>query len=330
MKNLFKLLVIVTIFSACSKDEPELTSKELICASERYATPIFNEVKVTLDVQYGSNLNTLNVKQDLFMDVYEPKGDTLSQRPAIVFAFGGSFLAGDRLQLSELATEVAKLGYVGVCIDYRLLSFLQLPIDSVKGLDIAIKASGDMKAAIRHLRKDAATANVFRIDPNFIIAAGLSAGAITAMQATYFDSEDNTDPYIKSVIDNNGGVEGNSGDAENLTYSSKVQGVINMSGAVYRPEFIDAGEAPLISFHGDNDATVAYGYDYVYVFSQPIIPLYGSFEIDKRAKAVGVSSVLYTVPGGGHDDIYTQSQFQEQYTAFRNAAYIFTKEIICQ
>lgn len=329
--NRFVIYVFgVSVLFSCTKEEEQIkTSKELICESKRYEFPLFTEVDVTT-VKYGSNTNTSGVNQELFMDVYTPKSDTLSKRPAIVLAFGGSFIAGDRKQLSALATELAKLGYVAACIDYRLLSFTQWPIDSVKGFDIAIKAAGDMKAAIRHLRKDAATVNLHKIDPDLIFAGGVSAGAITALQAAYFDAGDNTEAHVKAAIEKNGGIEGNSGDAENLKYSSKVQGVINLSGAIYRPYFIDAGEPPVISFHGDADAVVPYGYDFAKPLGIPIIPLYGSSEVNKRATTVNVRSTLVTVKGGGHEDIYSEPKFAADYNGFKQLAFWFNKEIICE
>ncbi|MBK9255794.1 MAG: alpha/beta hydrolase [Saprospiraceae bacterium] len=315
---------------SCAKDEPivdDMINK--ICLSDRYVTDQFTDITVTT-VKYGNNKTTIGIPIDLFMDVYEPTGDTLSKRPVIIWAFGGAFVGGDRKQLAENARAAARLGYVSACIDYRLLNiFTQWPIDSVKSLDIAVKASTDMKAAIRHFRKDAATINMFKIDPDMIIIGGVSAGAITAIQAAYFDAGDNTDPKIKAVVDANGGIEGTSGDAENLKYSSKVQGVINLSGGIYRTDFIDAGEPPIISFHGDADEVVPYKYDFVRLSGVDIIPLYGSYEIDKRAKQIGLKTSLTTVPDGGHDNIYTDNKFSTQLEMFLKASYTFNKSIVC-
>jgi hypothetical protein len=329
MKNLSSILLILVLLVSCAKDEPEIKdSKALICESERYTNSIFTDVGVTT-VKFGSNINTSGVKQDLFMDVYEPKGDTLSKRPVVILAFGGSFIGGDRKQLAELAKEISKLGYVSACIDYRILSFLQWPIDSIKGLDIAIKAATDMKASIRYFRQDAATVNKFKIDPNIIIAGGVSAGAITAIQAAYFDAGDLTEPHIIAAVNKNGGLEGDSGDAENLKYSSKVQGVINLSGAIYRPYFMDSGEASIVSIHGDKDDVVPYGYDFARPLGIPIIPLYGSSEIHKQAQKAGINSLFTTVQDGGHENIYSDAKFAAIFSNFKTNAYFFNKKIIC-
>jgi hypothetical protein len=329
MKHLFRALIFVLILSSCQKDEIiNKDSKTIICESDRYVKTIFNEVTKTT-VKFGSNINTNGINQDLYMDVYEGKGDTLSKRPVIIIAFGGSFISGDRNQQSALAKELAGLGYVSACIDYRLLSFNQWPIDSIKGFDIAIKASGDMKASIRHFRKDAATTNLFKIDPDFILIAGISAGAIAAVQTAYFDTNDNIESHVKEVVSKNGGIEGSSGDVENLKYSSKVSGVINLSGAIYRPYFMDTGEVPIVSFHGDKDDVVPYGYDFVRPLGIPVIKLYGSFEIDKTAKSLGIKSYLQTANDGGHEDIYTSSKYSVDFLSFKFAAYSFCKEILC-
>ena len=322
------LFLFIGIIISCSKDEP-ITEPFNICTTDRYEKEIFSDVQVTT-VKYGSNKSTIGIPVDLLMDVYEPVGDTLKKRPVIIWAFGGAFVSGDRKQLAENARMAARLGYVSACIDYRLLNIItQWPIDSVKALDIAVKAATDMKAAVRHFRKDAATLNVFRADPDKIIIGGVSAGAITAIQAAYFDESNNTDPRIKAVVDANGGIEGVSGDADNLKYSSKVQGVINLSGGIYRTEFINSGEPPVISFHGDADEVVPYGYDWVRLSSIEIIPLYGSFEIDKRARQVNIRTSLNTVPMGGHDNIYTDAKFADSRNMFNAVFNTFIKQVVC-
>ena len=96
------------------------------CASGRYQQPLFSSVATNLDVVYGENAQPTvvnpNARQTLYLDMYEPAGDTLAQRPLIVLAFGGSFVFGDRKSpdIVELCRRFAKMGYVAVSIDYRL------------------------------------------------------------------------------------------------------------------------------------------------------------------------------------------------------------------
>jgi hypothetical protein len=54
---------------------------------QRYLTPQFSTVKVTKNVKYGANLgynSSFLSSEDLLMDVYEPDGDTVTNRPVII------------------------------------------------------------------------------------------------------------------------------------------------------------------------------------------------------------------------------------------------------
>ena len=65
----------------------------------RYLDEVFESVQKTEDVVYGNapdlpfwfwvESNTVDI--DLDMDVYEPEGDTLTNRPVIIFVHTGSF-----------------------------------------------------------------------------------------------------------------------------------------------------------------------------------------------------------------------------------------------
>ena len=74
----------------------------LISQDTRYLDEVFDNVNITEDVVYGNapdlpfiflfEWNTVDI--DLDMDIYEPAGDTLSNRPAIVFLHTGAFFSG--------------------------------------------------------------------------------------------------------------------------------------------------------------------------------------------------------------------------------------------
>ena len=70
MKSVFKFLVLILIVSSCAKDEP-LTpdEKTIICESDRYVEQIFTDTEI-LNIKYGSNINTLELNQDMLMKVY--------------------------------------------------------------------------------------------------------------------------------------------------------------------------------------------------------------------------------------------------------------------
>ncbi len=89
----------------------------------RYRDPVFGfGVDQTSDVVYGSAINAENQTVTLTLDVYEPTGDTLTARPAIVWVHGGSFTSGDKTspELVDEANTFASKGYFNVSINYRL------------------------------------------------------------------------------------------------------------------------------------------------------------------------------------------------------------------
>jgi carboxylesterase type B len=91
------------------------------CQPGRFVDDIF-PVKSILNIKYGGNYKFDGTYQELFMNIYEPDGDTLSRRPLIILAFGGSFTFGSRTSpdILKLCNAFAKKGYVTSTIDYRL------------------------------------------------------------------------------------------------------------------------------------------------------------------------------------------------------------------
>lgn len=241
------------------------------------------------------------------MDVYEPEGDALAARPVVILAHGGSFIFGDKSMMEPWCQILAKKGYIAVSIQYRLYPFFVLGFpDSTEVFDTAIKATGDMKSAVRYFREDAATANLFRADAANIFIGGYSAGAVTALHTAYLDADDQIPSFLETLITNNGGLEGISGTASNKTYPSHSKAVVNMSGGLYRSYWVDNTESPLVSIHGTADATVPYTYG----LAANIAFLEGSSLVHAQAETVGLWNNLLTVPGAGHTDLYEQAQWK--------------------
>ena len=267
------------------------------CAGGRYATDIFTNVTITSDVNFGSNASFTGSTTQLDMDIYEPTGDTETARPLIIWAHGGSFIGGTKNEqdVTELSDRFAKKGFVCASIDYRTGMW---PIDSVNAIKALLRAVQDMKASVRFFYKDAATTDTYKIDTTQIFIGGSSAGAITALQYAYLDQECEIEEFMSlSTLSSMGGLEGASG---NAGYSTEVAGVINLCGAVARYGWIEAGDVPMVSLHGDDDGTVPYGRGQASVSGFPIMYLDGSRMIDAQATAVGVGSNFYSHYGGGH------------------------------
>lgn len=293
------------------------------CDGKRYIEDVFPDTTMSV-VKYGKNSVSGGFSTDLYMNVVQPKGDVLAKRPVIVFAFGGGFVQGKRQDMLSFCQAFTKKGFVTVTIDYRLYNYLLLGLpDSLKITPTIVQASQDMKAAIRYLYKDAKTTNTFKIDTNNILVGGVSAGAITAMLAAELDATDPIAPWIGKIIKSEGGLEGDSGSPG---YSSKVKGVINMSGALYQKEWLDKDDAPFISYHGTIDNVVAYGY------GKNVYNFYGngSGTLYPYARKIGLPSVLVTVAGGGHTDIYdAQGKYTKDFADFIVRSHLFTKQIVC-
>jgi para-nitrobenzyl esterase len=195
-------------------------------------------------------------------------------------------------------------------------------------MNAIIDAMHDMKAAIRYLRNDAKNDNQYRIDSEKIFVGGVSAGAITALHTGLMDDNEIHDQFVQDILDENGGLKGLSGDESLLQVSSEVSGIFNLSGAVFRLDYLDADDPSIMSYHGNADEVVPYEYDFVNVFVD-IIPVYGSKSIHDKAIEIGLTSTLLTVEGGDHTMIYTE-EYQAQLLELDQVASTFFKEEICE
>jgi para-nitrobenzyl esterase len=302
------------------------------CDGFRYFYEPFSEINKTT-VQYGENIDVLGINQELMVDVYEPVGDTVGARPLIIWAFGGAFITGSREDVAEACESFARRGYVAAAIDYRLYSILLGVPDSLTIMDGMVKGLHDLKASVRFFREDAATVNQFRIDPDRIIVAGVSAGGILALHAGYADLDDDIPLFVMDIIEDNGGFEGSSGDAQNLSYSSEAFGVVSLSGALYKKEWVNANEPWVVSMHGTEDEVVPYNHGITAVnfggFDFSLISMDGSGLIHARADDLEIPNYLVSVPGGGHEDIYFEPQYESYRNDYTENGTLFAYERLC-
>ena len=259
----------------------------------RFIRKIFDSVVVTPNIPYAKGVYVNGQNLDLLMDVYLPFGDTLSKRPVIVLAHGGGFIQGNKADMAYSCTQFAKKGFVTVSIQYRLGI---INITSAAVTQMLIRATQDMKNSIRFLRKSAAFGNPYKIHPDFIFAGGFSAGAITAVHAAYLDqlNEIPANQNITSLdsLHNNAQIPG---------FDWRFKAVLNIAGAVGDTNWIKAGDTPIASFHGTQDATVPFVSGGFGIPGVAIINLFGSQSIFNRTKNVGIKSELRAFTGAGHD-----------------------------
>lgn len=264
---------------------------------DRYQTNIFTDVEVST-VQYGSAQTAGGSNINLSMDIYQPEGDTVENRPVVILAFGGSFIGGSRTssELVYIATELAKKGYVCASIDYRLAnSALDLVQEQVL-VKTVFRAVQDGKAAIRFFRKDAETTNTYKINPDQIFVGGTSAGGILAINLTYADQLSKLPTQWQTWAEEIGGLEGNSG---NPGYCSVPQGVFGFAGAVADTSYIDANAVPFYGSHSTGDQTVLFN------FGAPLnglapVDLYGSNLINTRMENLGLYTELDVYNNSNH------------------------------
>ena len=277
-----------------------IMSSELFSQCDgRYENEIFDEVSKTI-VEYTDVYNWSALDSGLDMDIYQPVGDTVTNRPVLIFAHGGVYVAGNKNNppMVSLCEAFAKRGYVTASIQYRLTSSLSLLSPDASDIfsQTVLNSVSDMKAAVRYFRKDVAeNNNTYGINPDFIFVGGYSAGAVTAAHLSVID--DNQVPAeFQSFYDVAGGIEGNSG---NSGYSSEVSGAILLAGAINTLDFIDADDEPIVSLHASDDNTVSY--ECANALGNASLPfLCGSGKIHEELQNVGVINDLYTFPSGGH------------------------------
>lgn len=280
----------------------------------RYLLPIFDSIITQRDVVYAQGLYANGNVSDLKLDVYQPFGDTVSQRPVIVLAHGGGFIQGNKAEMEYACKQFARRGYVTVTIQYRL-GYSSLTTNAI--IEMVIRATQDMKNSIRFLRKSVVNGNAWRLHPDLIFAGGFSAGAITALHVGYLDKLSEVPPgqaiSTEDSLHNSGQIPG---------FDWKPKAVINIAGALGDTNWMQNGDLPVISFHGTSDATVPYiSGQFGFPFGASI-SLFGSFSVQQRAQNLGLKSELRSFQNAGHDYTLTYAWAQDT-TENRIARFLF-------
>ncbi|MFM7309717.1 MAG: alpha/beta hydrolase fold domain-containing protein [Flavobacteriales bacterium] len=271
------------------------------CDGNRYRNYVFTDVVSTTDIQYGENIDYQGANTPLMMDIYEPAGDAATDRPLVIMCHGGYFLSGDKAaaDMLPLCEDLARMGYVVASINYRVGIPFGVSLEEPYGQAV-VRAVQDLRAAIRWFRKDAAeSGNTYRIHPDKIFTGGASAGGFMALHIAYMDESEIPSWLDMSIAGLEGGLEGNSG---NPGYSSDVQGIIPISGALGDSDWIDAGDTtPACVFHGDADQTVTIDSATFVLFGLiNVTTIEGSNYCVERMNQEGIENCYHMTQGGGH------------------------------
>lgn len=221
----------------------------------------------------------------LRMDLYMPEGEADGTRPAVLFAFGGGFMGGERNnpEYREYFDFLADNGVVAISADYRT----SLVKKAAPGqLTTPEGFAGAMVTAVSDAVSDFYTATGFvlahaaewGVDPGSIFASGSSAGAITALQAEYGLCNGVVPPGIFPAGFNYAGA---------VTFA----GAICSEGA---PVWASK-PCPMMLFHGDADRNVPYA-----TLSAGRMSLCGSQTVASSLEKAGVECEFVTVAGADH------------------------------
>lgn len=303
--------------------------------AQRYLTEIYTQVSVNNDVIYGNNKSHFFgsvMSEDLKMDVYQATGDTLKKRPVIIFLHTGGFImqafnqspTGSKTDSAvvEMCSQFAKRGYVAIAMTYRKgWNPTATDQDERTGtlLNAVYRAVQDVRTCVRFLKRDVITlGNTYKIDTTRIVVGGQGSGSYVALAvATLNKSSELTlakfmnfslnpeQPYVNPAV--TGDFEGLGGDPASNTpnwpgYNSKINMVFNMGGAIGDSSWMEAGEAPIVSFHCVLDPFAPYTYGGVIVPSTGyfVVNVSGSHDLMARASRLGNNngflSATYTDP----------------------------------
>lgn len=267
------------------------------CDTNRYKKAIFSDVQVHKDVKYGEaqvwNFPFNNT--DLFMDIYEPIGDTLSKRPLMIWVHPGGFLLGSKEveDMVALCDSFARRGYVTASISYRL-GFN--PTSSASGERAVYRGVQDTRAAIRFLKEYHQT---YGIDTNYTFLGGSSAGAFATLHTAYLEQHEAPSSYEGGIASPNLGCLDCSGN--NYQHDMDLSGIVNLWGALGDSNWVSLHETvPSLHIHGTADNVVPFGVGHPFgVFTTPLV--HGSRTVVNQLNHLAIPNESYFVLGEGHE-----------------------------
>jgi len=176
-------------------------------AQTRYVDEITQDVSVTPNVLYGTNIGIITqapAQENLYMDVYQPSGDTATNRPVVIVLHTGSFLpaiingqpTGSKTDNAVVAMceGFAKKGYVAIAPSYRLGWNPVSPSEDVRRstlIQAAYRSLQDVKTAVRFLRKSAIDGdNPYGVGDKIAVGGFGTGGYISLSLATLNNYEE--------------------------------------------------------------------------------------------------------------------------------------------
>ena len=197
---------------------------------------------------FAQNMKTYQYAErdtlQLYLDFYTPE-HIHDSTICMVYVFGGGFIGGHRDGKWEKAyfKQLVDEGFMVAAIDYRLglKGAKNLGIFNAEPLEKAVyMATEDAISAIAYLLEHA---KELKVNKDYIVMIGSSAGAITSLQTDYALCNG----YLNSNI---------------LPEDFRLAGVVSYAGAIFSHEgkvqYRNREPAPTMMFHGMRDNLVSY------------------------------------------------------------------------
>lgn len=217
-------------------------------------------------------------QKPLLLHVFEPEGFAKTdKRAAFITIHGGGWRGGVPRRMYPFADYFAKLGMVGISVEYRLAAQKPTP-----GGLTPFDCVNDVKSAIRFLKTNAAN---FGIDADKIVVSGGSAGGHLAVATALLDALNDpaddarisTTPaamvLLFPVIDT----------SAEIGYGNALLG--DRWKEIDPNSHVRAGLPPTLTFHGTGDT---------------VTPFAGAEKFHQAMKAAGNDSELVINDGGVH------------------------------
>lgn len=217
----------------------------------------------------------------LYLDFYSP-AQVHDSTICVVYVFGGGFIGGHRDGDWEKAyfKQLVDEGFQVAAIDYRLglKGAKNLSVFNSKPLEDAVHwAAEDAISAIAYLLEHA---QELKVNKDYIMMVGSSAGAITSLQVDYTLCNG----YLNSDI---------------LPADFHLAGVVSYAGAIFSHEgkvkYRNHAPAPTMMFHGMDDRLVPYK-----EISLGNLGFYGTVALMKRFDKFGYPYFVRRFEGYGH------------------------------
>jgi predicted esterase len=258
------------------------------------------------DIVYGVAKNWQNQMEELKLDLFHPHGS--KKLPLLVYIHGGGFNQGSRWEGEGLSNKIAEKNFIVANIEYRIgfdSSRDKFQSEIIKAI---YRAQQDANTAIRFLVKNA---KKYHIDTSMIFIGGSSAGAITALGASFITAGEwkNIYPPAETQL----GSMNNSGSQNNI----RLRGVMTLFGGILDTALISKTEMqniPFLAFHSKDDEVIPYG-----KASNPeakFNSLFGDSDIAQRYRNNGYHYQLYFRSNAKHGFGYSQQYVADKFYKF--------------